>query len=108
VQAGNNDEFIGTFPSNSFTAGTYYYTFRYQLNGGPFRYGGYNAMGGGFWDGIDNVNGVLTVDSCPNISISASSTAVCLGSSIFLLASSDNPNYNYQWNPGMLNGAGQT
>ena len=31
----------------------------FQLNGGPYRYGGYN---GGFWDGSSNVNGVLTVN----------------------------------------------
>jgi len=46
--------------------GTYYYASRWQLNGGPYRYGGYNAGGGGFWDGITNVSGVLTVNPPAN------------------------------------------
>ncbi len=41
--------------------GTYYYTFRYRYNGGPFTYGGYSEAGGGFWDGVNNVSGMLTV-----------------------------------------------
>jgi hypothetical protein len=66
VDAGNNDEFSGTFPANTFTAGIYYYAYRYQLNGGPYRYGAYSTGGGGFWDGTTYVNGVLTVNACPS------------------------------------------
>ena len=41
---------------------TYYYASRWQLNGGPYKYGGYSSGGGGFWDGVNYVNGVLTVN----------------------------------------------
>jgi len=41
--------------------GTFYYTFRYQYGNGEYKYGGYSAMGGGLWDGITNISGVLTV-----------------------------------------------
>jgi uncharacterized protein YjdB/regulation of enolase protein 1 (concanavalin A-like superfamily) len=67
TQDGNNDEFIGMFTPPG--AGTYYYAFRYQLNGGPFRYGGYSPPpGGGFWDGVNFVSGVLTVNCSATVS----------------------------------------
>jgi uncharacterized repeat protein (TIGR02543 family) len=56
----DNDEYSATTGS-ALTAGTYYYTFRYRLNGGSYMYGGYNAGGGGFWNGTTDVSGVLTV-----------------------------------------------
>ncbi len=58
VQVGNNDELVADIGS-ALAPGTYYYASRFQLNGGPYKYGGYN---GGFWDGTSNVNGVLTVN----------------------------------------------
>src|SRR5690606_31958982 len=61
VDSGNNDEYRADIGSIIPTSGTYYYASRFQLNGGPFRYGGYNAGGGGFWDGTTNVNGALTL-----------------------------------------------
>jgi len=64
IQAGNNDEFQAAIGS-SLPVGTYYYASRWQLNTGPFVYGGYNAGGGGFWDGTSNVSGVLTVTAAP-------------------------------------------
>jgi hypothetical protein len=102
VDAGNNDEFSGTFPANTFTPGTYYYAYRYQLNGGPFRYG---AFQGGFWDGTNNVNGVLTVNACPSITPSATPSSICVGDESVLNVTSANTNYTYQWNPGLLSGA---
>ena len=43
--------------------GTYYYASRFELNNvGAYKYGGYNATGGGFWDGTANVSGVLTIE----------------------------------------------
>lgn len=60
VQAGNNDEFMAYIGSN-LPAGTYYYASRFKYLQGPYKYGGYNAGGGGFWDGTNNVSGVLTV-----------------------------------------------
>jgi hypothetical protein len=44
VQSGNNDEYIATFGDN-LAAGTYYYTFRYSLNGCGYSYGGYSSGG---------------------------------------------------------------
>lgn len=58
TDSGNNDEYVANVGAG-LPSGTYYYASRFQLNGGPYRYGGYN---GGFWDGTTNVNGVLTVD----------------------------------------------
>lgn len=58
VQVGNNDEFMASIGKN-LAPGTYYYAFRYQYLGGPYRYGGFN---GGFWDSTSNVSGVLTVN----------------------------------------------
>ncbi len=58
---GNNDEYKASL---SFTAaGTYYYASRFQLETGEFKYGGYNAGGGGFWDGTTNISGVATVNA---------------------------------------------
>lgn len=58
TDSGGNDEYVANVGAG-LPSGTYYYASRFQLNGGPYRYGGYN---GGFWDGTTNVNGVLTVD----------------------------------------------
>lgn len=61
VDVGNNDEFmldIGPF----LTQGTYYYASRFQLEDGPYAYGGYNEGGGGFWDGSSNASGIVIVD----------------------------------------------
>ena len=60
---GNNDEYMAEIGSG-LSAGTYYYASRFQLNGGPYKYGGYN---GGFWDHIyadntGNKSGQLTID----------------------------------------------
>ncbi|MBI5218580.1 MAG: Ig-like domain-containing protein [Bacteroidia bacterium] len=56
---GNNDEYLASL--SGLVSGTYYYASRFQLNGGPYRYGGYCSCGGDFWDGITFVSGVLTV-----------------------------------------------
>jgi hypothetical protein len=72
VQSGNNDEYTASIGS-SLAAGTYFYAFRYSLNGCAWQYGGFNAGGGGFWNGTTNVSGVLTV-SPNNTAGSASST----------------------------------
>jgi hypothetical protein len=65
VDALNNDEYQAAIGSN-LAPGTYYYASRWQLNGGPFKYGGYSSGGGGFWDGTTYVSGVLTVNSLAN------------------------------------------
>ncbi len=61
VQSGNNDEWKGAITPIPGQADTYY-SFRYQLNGGPMKYGGYSTSGGGFWDGTNNKNGKLSVN----------------------------------------------
>lgn len=63
----NNDEYQGTL--SGLSTGTYYYAFRYSLNGCAYQYGGTN----GFWNGTTNVSGVLTVE--PNHTIALSSAA---------------------------------
>ncbi len=65
IDPNNNDEFQADLGvAQGLAPGTYYYASRWQLNGGPYTYGGYNAGGGGFWDGTTNVSGVLTVTPC--------------------------------------------
>lgn len=65
----NNDEYfvdIGPFIPGT---GIYYYVTRFQLNGGPYSYGGYsppiapNPSGGGIWDGSTNMSQILTVNN---------------------------------------------
>lgn len=56
----NNDEYFVDIGSG-LSAGTYYYASRFRIDNDVFYYGGYNASGGGFWDGTNNVNGILTV-----------------------------------------------
>ena len=58
---GNNEEYMATIGA-TLAPGTYYYATRYRLNGGPYVYGGYN---GGFWNGTDNISGILTVTPPP-------------------------------------------
>lgn len=56
--AGNNDEFMADLGAAITTAGTYYYATRFKYNDDPYVYGGFS---GGFWDGVNNVSGVLMV-----------------------------------------------
>lgn len=65
VQVGNNDEFMIDLGS-TLPAGTYYYASRWKLGSGAYSYGGFNAGGGdGFWDGTNDISGVLTVSPPP-------------------------------------------
>jgi hypothetical protein len=59
-QEGDNDKYQATL-GNGLAGGTYYYASRFQINNGSYKYGGYSTTGGGFWDGEDNVSGILTV-----------------------------------------------
>ncbi len=61
VDAGNNDEYQAALGAG-LAPGTYYYASRFKLNAGAYKYGGYSAGGGGFWDGSTYVSGVLTVN----------------------------------------------
>jgi len=90
AQSGNNDEYVGTL--SGLAAGTYYYTFRYQINGCAWQYGGYNASGGGFWNGTTNVNGTLNVIAIPDagndatLNLCANGTTLNLYNSLGALA----------------------
>lgn len=59
--SGNNDEFMLNLGPEFTDAGTYYYASRFRYDGGTYIYGGFSATGGGFWNGTDNVSGMLTV-----------------------------------------------
>lgn len=60
---GDYDFYRGHFPELS--AGTYYVATRFTYLGGDNVYGGYNEEGGGFWDGTENVSGIVTVTDVP-------------------------------------------
>ncbi len=59
--SGNNDEFKANIGVLMLNTGIYYYALRYKYNNDPYIYGGYSSTGGGFWDGITNVSGILDV-----------------------------------------------
>lgn len=92
VQSGNNDEYTLNTGS-SLAPGTYYYAYRYSLNGCGYQYGGYSGTGGGTWDGTSNVSGVLTVNAniTPVVSIASSTgTTICLGTPVTITATASN------------------
>jgi len=60
-QQGNNDEYMAAIGS-TLPVGTYYYASRFKFRDDAFVYGGYSGDGGGFWDGVTYVSGVLTVN----------------------------------------------
>ncbi|MBA6152114.1 choice-of-anchor D domain-containing protein [Gelidibacter maritimus] len=62
TQTGNNHEYVANI-GPTLPSGTYYYASRFQLDGGPYRYGGYSETGGGFWNGTSNQSGELSVDT---------------------------------------------
>jgi hypothetical protein len=98
TQSGNNDEYVANI-GGALAQGTYYYSFRYAVNGSScYVYGGYN---GGFWNGTTNVNGVLTIDGLDwaNLQFPASG-AVCQGQSFNA--------YGQVFESGVTNAAGAT
>ena len=83
LQVGNDDEYLASIGS-ALAPGTYYYSFRYQIgSSGCYRYGGYSASNGGFWNGTTNVNGTLIINGSTidwaNIQFPTSGS-VCAGS----------------------------
>lgn len=62
---GNNDEFLANLGAAMTTVGTYYYATRFQYLAQDYVYGGFSESGGGFWDGTENISGVLTVTNTP-------------------------------------------
>jgi hypothetical protein len=69
---GNNDEY--TFNFTPATSGTYYYAYRYRSGACNYQYGGFQ---GGFWDGTNNVSGVLTVSPPTAAGNITGATTVC-------------------------------
>jgi hypothetical protein len=55
------DVFLENLGASMGATGTWYYATRFRYNGGAYQFGGYSATGGGFWDGVNNISGVLTV-----------------------------------------------
>ena len=91
----NNDEYMGTL--SNLSPGTYYYAFSYTYNGCTV-YGGYNASGGGFWNGSSNVNGQIIVN--PNIAPTFNPiAAICAGSTFPTLPTSSTNSINGTWAP---------
>ena len=60
-QSFDNDEFKAVLGSAIAAEGTYYYASRFQFGNGSFVYGGFSVTNGGFWDGTNNISGVLTI-----------------------------------------------
>jgi hypothetical protein len=77
VQSGNNDEYVGSFGS-ALAAGTYFYAFRYRMNGCAWQYGGFNGTGGGFYNGSTNNNGVLTISPNNTVGSASSTPTLCI------------------------------
>lgn len=95
----NNDEYSGTL--TGLTPGTYYYAFSYTYNGCT-AYGGFNAGGGGFWDGTSNVNGVVTVTANATPSFTQVA-AFCSGAAISPLPTISNNGITGTWAPALNN-----
>lgn len=67
-QQGNNDQFFAQL--TGLATGTYYYAFRYSINGCPYTYGGT----GGVWS---SNSGVLTINDCFGTYASAPNLTSC-------------------------------
>ncbi len=71
VDSGANDEYKLDLGAQITSAGTYYVASRFSLDDSTYKYGGYNPSGGGFWDGINNVNTpyTVTVNTAPELAL---------------------------------------
>ncbi len=102
VDAGNNDEFMANIGAVIPATGVYYYASRFVYNNCETVYGGYAASGGGFWDGINNVSGVLTIEpggGCinPATAFAGADAAICADGD-YLIADATATNYTaVQW-----------
>lgn len=97
-EVGNNDEYKLSY--TDLPLGTHYIASRFQLNGGPFRYG---ADNNGFWNGMANNNWVLNV-TMPAFTPTGSPMTICNGQSTDIDVTTAFNDYSFQWNPGMLSG----
>ncbi|MFZ4707518.1 MAG: hypothetical protein ACOYMF_16080, partial [Bacteroidales bacterium] len=98
LDAGNNDEFMANIGAVIPAAGVYYYASRFIYNNCDVVYGGL----GGFWDGVNNVSGVLTVEpgvDClnPATAFAGADAAICADVD-YLIADATATNYAaVQW-----------
>jgi hypothetical protein len=99
-QAFNDDEYTNTFTPAA--SGTLYYTFRFRFGTTcPWVYGGFN---GGFWNGTSNVNGVLTVNPLPTVSITSNNSPICSSANaVFNLSGTSGAVVTYNVNGGANN-----
>ena len=94
-----NDEYMGTV--SGLAVGTYYYAFRFSLNGCAFQYGGFSPAGGGFWGG-QNVSGVITVS--PNLIPTFNQVSpICSGNALAPLPANSLEGISGLWSPAMNN-----
>jgi len=61
-----NDDVYSAKIGSDLTFGTYYYAFRYLFADDDTVFAGYSSTGGGFWNGTENINGVLTITKYPD------------------------------------------
>jgi gliding motility-associated-like protein len=96
----NNDEYMGVL--SGLAPGSYYYTFRYQINGCGWQYGGFSPSGGGIWDGNIYLSGQLTIT--PNITPTFSAVGpFCSGATISALPTTSNNGITGTWSPAIDN-----
>jgi len=81
TQVGNNDEFVAAIGA-TLAPGTYYYASRFKLLDGPYKYGGYSADGGSFWNGTSYVSGMLTVTCGTAAPVADASQVFCNAASV--------------------------
>ncbi|MEK8180737.1 HYR domain-containing protein [Flavobacterium buctense] len=90
-----NDEYYYNFTPPS--SGTYYYTFRYRLNGCLWQYGGFTNGGGYFWDGTNSVSGSVNVNPTTVGGAVSGGTSICPGETSALLTLSGHTGTILRW-----------
>ncbi|MBE99590.1 MAG: hypothetical protein CMP77_06365 [Flavobacterium sp.] len=93
AQSGNNDEFMASVGAG-LEPGVYYYASRFQLEDGPFSYGGFSMQGGSFWNGTQYHSGVLTVLCATQAPVAAAQQVFCNSATVGeLMAQGQNINW---------------
>lgn len=71
-----NDEYKANIGAVIHAIGTYYYTSRFQIGSSSYVYGGFSAIGGGFWNGTTNVSGSLIISTTTDNLIPTNSSVI--------------------------------
>ncbi len=92
----SNDEYIAEIGS-TLPAGTYYYASRFTVNGIEYKYGGYSAGGGGYWDGSTYDSQILTINAAvtPKKILFDGTSGQSLGSADWVV---DADSWDVSWN----------